>query len=659
MTNARCLTEGVDIPAIDCVLFADSKKSTTDIVQATGRALRNYKGKEYGYVVIPIVVPDDMGFTEFAETTEFKQIARVVTALSTQDERIAEEFRAVEVGISRNNRIIEIIGDVPLGINLSIEQFSDAIATRIWSSVGKANWRPFNEARKFVHSLGLESVEQWRIYINGETKPADIPNAPDRVYLNDGWSGYGDWLGTGVIASQNMEYLPFADARLFIRNLKLENSSQWRDYCLSGDKPSNIPAAPERTYANDGWCGYGDWLGTGIIAAHLRAYLPFFEARDIVSKLNLKDTEAWRAYTKSGSKRADIPANPEIVYKDDGWGGYHYWLGKTERSNNISAYRSFSEARNFSHSLKLPSKAKWVEFSKTDKFPLNIPEKPENLYKNHGWIDYRDWLGASYKSTKGRVWRSFLEAREYARALGLISRKEWNNYYEDSKIPNDIPRYPNEVYVDDGWLGFGDWLGTGNVGPKGKQWRSFKDARLYVHTLNLESQNQWNEYCDQPNQKPDDIPRTPHVVYVNDGWKNWGDWLGTGNIAPKDREYWSYEQARRFTHTLKLKTVKDWYNYTKSDERPPKLHTNPQTKYLGNGWIDWGDWLGTGYIHPKERKYKSYKDAITFVHKLGLKSQREWKAYCAKKIKPDDIPSNPNLVYDGNGWIGYPEWLGY
>ena len=56
LTNARCLTEGVDVPKIDCVLFADPRQSKIDIVQAMGRALRYYKGKKYGYVLLPIVL---------------------------------------------------------------------------------------------------------------------------------------------------------------------------------------------------------------------------------------------------------------------------------------------------------------------------------------------------------------------------------------------------------------------------------------------------------------------------------------------------------------------------------------------------------------------------------------------------------------------------
>ena len=64
MTNARCLTEGVDVPAIDCVVFADPKQSRIDIVQAAGRALRRYPGKDYGYILLPLIVPAKMEFSK-------------------------------------------------------------------------------------------------------------------------------------------------------------------------------------------------------------------------------------------------------------------------------------------------------------------------------------------------------------------------------------------------------------------------------------------------------------------------------------------------------------------------------------------------------------------------------------------------------------------
>ena len=55
ITNSRCLTEGVDVPNIDCIVFADPRKSKVDIVQALGRALRKKPGKDWGYVVLPVI----------------------------------------------------------------------------------------------------------------------------------------------------------------------------------------------------------------------------------------------------------------------------------------------------------------------------------------------------------------------------------------------------------------------------------------------------------------------------------------------------------------------------------------------------------------------------------------------------------------------------
>ena len=59
ITNARCLTEGVDVPAIDAVLFADPRQSKIDIVQAAGRAMRRFEGKKLGYIIVPVIIDED------------------------------------------------------------------------------------------------------------------------------------------------------------------------------------------------------------------------------------------------------------------------------------------------------------------------------------------------------------------------------------------------------------------------------------------------------------------------------------------------------------------------------------------------------------------------------------------------------------------------
>jgi predicted helicase len=171
MTNARCLTEGVDVPATDCVLFADPKQSRIDIVQAAGRALRRYPGKEYGYILLPLIVPRKMEFSKFAETTAFRKVAHAITALSIQDERIAEEFRAIEKGRISSGKIVEIEGDVSVGMKIKAGDFAKAISTRIWDSVGRANWRNFKDARAFVRGLGLKRVTEWVRYCNSGGRP--------------------------------------------------------------------------------------------------------------------------------------------------------------------------------------------------------------------------------------------------------------------------------------------------------------------------------------------------------------------------------------------------------------------------------------------------------------------------------------------------------
>ena len=152
------------MPATDCVLFADPKQSLIDIVQAAGRALRRFPGKEYGYILLPLIVPQKMNLESFAATTAFRQVARTITALSTQDERIADEFRAIERGRISSGKIVEIEGDVPVGMKIKLGDFAKSISTRIWETVSRANWRNFEDARAFVRRLDLKSNAEWRGY---------------------------------------------------------------------------------------------------------------------------------------------------------------------------------------------------------------------------------------------------------------------------------------------------------------------------------------------------------------------------------------------------------------------------------------------------------------------------------------------------------------
>jgi superfamily II DNA or RNA helicase len=88
MSNARCLVEGVNIPAVDTVAFIDPKKSLIDIVQATGRAMRKADWKENGYIFIPVLTEEDSDPEEIIKSSDFDTVWEVLQAMLDQDQRM-------------------------------------------------------------------------------------------------------------------------------------------------------------------------------------------------------------------------------------------------------------------------------------------------------------------------------------------------------------------------------------------------------------------------------------------------------------------------------------------------------------------------------------------------------------------------------------------
>jgi hypothetical protein len=123
--------------------------------------------------------------------------------------------------------------------------------------------------------------------------PRDIPGNPNRTYLHEGWSGTGDWLGSGVVATNIRKYRSFKDARTFAQNLNFEISAQWWTYTKSANFPEDIPASPNRVYKDKGWSGMGDWLGTGNLAPSFRKFKDFEDAREFARSLNMEVGKEW------------------------------------------------------------------------------------------------------------------------------------------------------------------------------------------------------------------------------------------------------------------------------------------------------------------------------------------------------------------------------
>lgn len=265
-----------------------------------------------------------------------------------------------------------------------ISLFKDKLLTNC-SSGGlggrpRKNWLNFEDAKKFVHALNLESIKEWKWYCKNGGKPENIPMDAHRAYKNYGWISYGDWLGTKKIATQNMVFLPFEDAKKFIHSLNFQSIKDWKKFCKSKEKPTNIPIEVHKVYKNQGWISYTDWLGTNKLIS--KKALSFLEARKFVHSLNLKSYDDWLKYCKN--RKNNIPSNPDKFYKNNGWISWNDWIGK--------AFLSFKDSRKFVHKLKIKSNREWRNATKHNKIPPNIPTSPSTFYKKD-WVSWYDWLG--------------------------------------------------------------------------------------------------------------------------------------------------------------------------------------------------------------------------------------------------------------------------
>lgn len=154
MSNARCLTEGVDVPAVDMVAFISPKKSQVDIVQAAGRAMRRAPDKEYGYILIPVFLEVAQGETieQALEKTQYDEIWQVLQALQEHDESLAEIIGQMRQDIGRTGSCSESCLREKVEVlapEVSLITLRNAITTRIVDRLGSTWDEHFGELVKF------------------------------------------------------------------------------------------------------------------------------------------------------------------------------------------------------------------------------------------------------------------------------------------------------------------------------------------------------------------------------------------------------------------------------------------------------------------------------------------------------------------------------
>lgn len=246
-----------------------------------------------------------------------------------------------------------------------------------------------------------------------------------------------------------------------------------------------------------------------------------------------------------------------------------------------------------------------------------------------------------------KQFRSFEDSRDYVHSLKLKSQKEWNTYRKSTNRPKDIPVDPSKTYKNMGWVNWRDWLGYEDLYSFEKKYRSFDEARKFVHKLKLKNIYEWYDYC-KSGKKPDDILSEPRRYPE---YKGIGDWLGTGRIGSYKKQGLPWSEAKLLYQKIakenNIKTQKQWYEFVKNHKLPKGLPPRPDEIY--EEFVSNADCFGFD-------QRLNFDEARKLAHSLNLKSRSEWVQYLKSGKKPDNIPNSPAQVY--KEWNGWADFLG-
>ena len=189
LSNARCLSEGVDVPALDGVAFIDPRSSEIDIIQSVGRAIRLSERKTMGTIVIPVFIEQTENAEEALKASEFKPIWDVLEALKSHDERLSDELDQlrIELGAKRRQSIgtsdlTKIVFDLPTSVN---ENFARSLRARLVEKT-------------------TESWMFWFGLLEVFAKEHGHCRVPDKYKTGEGY-GLGTWVSNQRIGKDRLD----------------------------------------------------------------------------------------------------------------------------------------------------------------------------------------------------------------------------------------------------------------------------------------------------------------------------------------------------------------------------------------------------------------------------------------------------------------------
>lgn len=200
LTNARCLTEGIDVPSLDAVLFLNPRNSMVDVIQAVGRVMRIAEGKQFGYIVLPIAIPDGMSTSEaLRDNDRYKVVWQVLQALRAHDERMDAAINQIELNAKAPESIL--VETVDLAPKKKAKTNVGANSQSGYSSGDAGGERESGESQSVYEQPELLfPVNEWKDAVYAKI----VDKCGNRMYWEDWSKDIADIAGKHIALINNL-----------------------------------------------------------------------------------------------------------------------------------------------------------------------------------------------------------------------------------------------------------------------------------------------------------------------------------------------------------------------------------------------------------------------------------------------------------------------
>lgn len=287
-------------------------------------------------------------------------------------------------------------------------------------------------------------------------------------------------------------------------------------------------------------------------------------------------------------------------------------------------FHSYSEAQAVVQALGIKN---FKDYKARYRQDPRLPSNPNSTYANSGWRSWPDFLG-----TKRSHWYTYAETKAVALALGIKDSKDYQKRY---RLDPRLPAGPNQIYANAGWTNWYDFLDNEK---RPAPYATYAEAQAAIQALGVTDAK---DYRARYQQDPR-LPSSPEKIYVDAGWANWCDFLGT-----KSPPWYTYAEAKAAAQVLDITDKEDYAARYRQDARLP---ASPDRVYSNAGWTNWYDFLG-----KKKSPWYTYTEAKTAVQALGIKNSKDYPKHYRQDPK---LPSSPYQTYASVGWTNWDDFLG-